>query len=83
MTFSSMVICKVSLAQLLIPMVAVQIKRKSSVYIPYVKGVSEKFKHIENQYNIRTIFKTKHTLKEFTHKNQAANRSAMDGTVHL
>jgi hypothetical protein len=33
------------------------------VYIPYVKGVSEKFKQIGNQYNIRTIFKTKHTLR--------------------
>jgi predicted GIY-YIG superfamily endonuclease len=33
------------------------------VYIPYVKGVSEKFKRTGNQYNIRTIFKTKHTLR--------------------
>jgi hypothetical protein len=32
------------------------------VYIPYVKGVSEKFKCIGN-HNIRTIFKTKHTLR--------------------
>jgi hypothetical protein len=31
------------------------------VYIPYVKGVSEKFKHIGNWYNIRTILRTKHT----------------------
>jgi hypothetical protein len=31
------------------------------VYIPYVKGVSEKFKGIGNRY-IRTIFKTRHTL---------------------
>jgi hypothetical protein len=28
-----------------------------------VKGVSEKFKYIANQYNIRTIFKTKHNLR--------------------
>jgi predicted GIY-YIG superfamily endonuclease len=28
-----------------------------------VKGVSEKFKHIGNRYNIRTIFKTRHTLR--------------------
>jgi hypothetical protein len=28
-----------------------------------VKGVSEKFKHIVNRYNIRTIFKTKQTLR--------------------
>jgi hypothetical protein len=32
-----------------------------SVYIAYVKGVSEKFKRIGNPYNIRTIIKTKHT----------------------
>jgi predicted GIY-YIG superfamily endonuclease len=34
-----------------------------SVYMPYVLGVSEKFKRIGNQYNIRTVFKTKHTLR--------------------
>jgi hypothetical protein len=28
-----------------------------------VKGVSKKFKHIGNQYNIMTIFKTKHILR--------------------
>jgi hypothetical protein len=33
------------------------------VYIPYVKGVSEKFKRIGNRYNIGTIFKTKHKLR--------------------
>jgi hypothetical protein len=33
------------------------------VYIPYVKGASEKFKRIGNRYNIRTIFKTKHELR--------------------
>jgi hypothetical protein len=38
-------------------------KPMGSVYIPYVKGVSEKFKCIGDQYNIRTIFKTKHTLR--------------------
>jgi hypothetical protein len=37
-------------------------KPLGSVYIPYVKGVLENYKHIGNQYNIRTIFKTKHTL---------------------
>jgi hypothetical protein len=35
-------------------------KPLGSVYIPYVKGVSQKFKRIGNLYNIRTIFKTKH-----------------------
>jgi hypothetical protein len=33
------------------------------MYISNVKGVSEKFKRIGNRYNIRTIFKTKYTLK--------------------
>jgi hypothetical protein len=33
------------------------------VYIPYVKRVSEKFKTTGNQYDIRMIFKTKHTLR--------------------
>jgi hypothetical protein len=33
-----------------------------SVYIPYVKGVPEKIKRTGNQYNIRTIFRTKLTL---------------------
>jgi predicted GIY-YIG superfamily endonuclease len=28
-----------------------------------VKGISDKFKRIGNRYNIRTIFKTKHTLR--------------------
>jgi hypothetical protein len=35
-----------------------------SVVIPYVKGISEKFKWIGNCYNVKTIFKTKHTLKD-------------------
>jgi hypothetical protein len=35
-------------------------KPLGSVYIPHVKGVSEKFKHIGNRYNIRMIVKTKH-----------------------
>jgi hypothetical protein len=38
-------------------------KPLGSVYIPYVKGVSEKFRRIGNSYNLRTIFRTKHTLR--------------------
>jgi hypothetical protein len=38
-------------------------KPLGSVYIPYVKGVSEKFNSIGNRYSIRKIFKTKHTLR--------------------
>jgi hypothetical protein len=43
-------------------------KPLGSVYIPHVKGVSEKFKHVGNHYNIRTIFKTKHTLRSWLKK---------------
>jgi hypothetical protein len=53
------------------------------VYIPYVKGVSEKFKCIENRCNIRMIFKpSKDTLRKI-YENEARKRSATDGTVHL
>jgi hypothetical protein len=64
------VISKVSLTRLLIPRAAViQIKEEkplASVFIPCVKGVSEKFNCIWNRYNIRTISKTEHSLYEFT-----------------
>jgi hypothetical protein len=40
-----------------------EVKSLGTVYIPYVKGVSEKFKCIENRYNIRTIFRTKHNVR--------------------
>jgi hypothetical protein len=32
------------------------------VNIPYVRGISEKFRCIGNHFNVRMIFKTKHTL---------------------
>jgi hypothetical protein len=37
---------------------------QGTVVIPYVKGNSEKFSRIRNRFNLRTIFKTKHTLRE-------------------
>jgi hypothetical protein len=40
-----------------------QSKEACTVVIPYVKGISDKFKRIGNKYNIKTIFKTKHTLR--------------------
>jgi hypothetical protein len=40
-----------------------EVKPTGSVVIPSMKGISDKFKRIGNRYNIRTIFKTKHTLK--------------------
>jgi hypothetical protein len=33
------------------------------VIIPYVRGISEKYRHIGNRFNVRTIFKTKHRLR--------------------
>jgi hypothetical protein len=38
-------------------------KALGSVIIPYVKGISEKFKRIGNRYNIRTVFRTEHSLR--------------------
>jgi hypothetical protein len=35
-----------------------EVKPIGSVVIPYVKGISEKFKQIGNSYNIKNIFKT-------------------------
>jgi hypothetical protein len=36
---------------------------QGTVVIPYVKGISEKFRRIGNRFNLRTISKTKHTLR--------------------
>jgi hypothetical protein len=36
---------------------------RGTIYISYVKGVSEKIKRIAERYKIKTIFQTKHTLK--------------------
>jgi hypothetical protein len=38
-----------------------EVKALVSVYIPYVMSISDNFKCIGNLYNIRTIFRTKHT----------------------
>jgi hypothetical protein len=39
------------------------VKPIGSVVIPYVKGISGKFKRIGKRYKIRTVFKTKHTIR--------------------
>jgi hypothetical protein len=42
-----------------------------SVIIPHIKGFSEKFKHVVNQYNIKTIFETKkNTCRGSTMRNK-------------
>jgi hypothetical protein len=40
-----------------------EVKPLGSVYISCVEGVSEKFRHIENWYNIRTLFRMKHIFR--------------------
>jgi hypothetical protein len=53
------------------------------VYIPCVRGVSEKFKHIGNLHNIRTIFKTKHTLRSSLKKTRPeSDQQQMAQCVH-
>jgi hypothetical protein len=61
----------------------VSFKPLGCVYIPYVKGVSEKFKRIANRFNVRDVLQNKTHSQEFTHENQAENRSATDGRVCL
>jgi hypothetical protein len=36
---------------------------QGSVLIPYITGTSEKFRRIGKRFNVRTIFKSKHTLR--------------------
>jgi hypothetical protein len=38
-------------------------KPLGSVYFLYMKSVSEEVKRVGNRYNVRTIFRTKHTLR--------------------
>jgi hypothetical protein len=40
-----------------------EVKPIGSVFIPHVKGISKKFRCIRYRYNIRKIFKTRHTLR--------------------
>jgi hypothetical protein len=35
----------------------------TTVVIPYVRGISEKFRRIGSRFNVRTIFLTKHALR--------------------
>jgi hypothetical protein len=69
-----MVIPKVSLTRLCKSKDSSRPKKEdkplSSVYIPYVKGVSEKFKRIGNRYNIRMIFRTNYTLRSSLMRNR-------------
>jgi hypothetical protein len=58
-------------------------KPLGTVFIPCVKDISENCKRIENRYNIRTVFKTKHALMEFTHENQTGKDSATEGVLCL
>jgi hypothetical protein len=35
---------------------------QGTVIIPYVKGITDKLRHIGNHFNVRIIFKTEHVL---------------------
>jgi hypothetical protein len=56
-------------------------KSLGPVYIPCMNYVSERFKGIRNQYNIRMIFKTKHIKSSLM--NTRPERSTTESTVHL
>jgi hypothetical protein len=47
-----------------------QSKEACTVVISNVKGISDKFKRIGNKYNIKNIFKTKHTLRNVFVRNK-------------
>jgi hypothetical protein len=36
---------------------------QGAVIILYVKGISDKFRHVGNNFSVRAIFKTKHLLQ--------------------
>jgi hypothetical protein len=38
------------------------------IHIPYIKGISEKFRRIGNQYKVKTIFKTRNSLRSLLTK---------------
>jgi hypothetical protein len=43
-------------------------RMKKMISIPYIRGISEKFKRIGERFNIKTVFKTKYTLGNFLRK---------------
>jgi hypothetical protein len=49
-------------------------KPLSSLHIPYVKGVLENLKRTGNRYDIRTILRTKHTLRVKPGRKEIRNR---------
>jgi hypothetical protein len=51
---------------------------QGTVVIPYVMGISEKFRSTENRFNIRTIFKTTHTLRGTLMKTGPVKRCPAD-----
>jgi hypothetical protein len=47
------------------------------ICIPYIRGLSEKFKRIGEKFNIKTVFKSKYTLGNFLRKTKP-NIDTMD-----
>jgi hypothetical protein len=50
---------------------------QGTIVISYVKGISEKLRRIGNRFGLRTIFKTKHTLRGTLMKTGPARRSSV------
>jgi hypothetical protein len=43
------------------------------ISIPYIRGISEKFKRTGERFNLKTLFKTKYTLGNFLRKTKPNN----------
>jgi hypothetical protein len=57
--------------------------RLSTVVIPYVKGILEKFRHIGERYNIKTVFKTRQTLRRMLTRTWSHREVQNASTVFL
>jgi hypothetical protein len=55
--------------------------QKYWVFVSETESVSDMTKYTQNQHYIRTIFKTKHTLRSSLTKSHAKKRSATDDSV--
>jgi predicted GIY-YIG superfamily endonuclease/uncharacterized protein (UPF0335 family) len=53
-----------------------------TINIPYVKGLSEKIRRIGKQYNIRTVFSSKDSLRSHLTKTKPTNQKDMKNCVY-
>jgi hypothetical protein len=54
-----------------------RLRKEKGFFAPHVKGLTEKFKRIGNRYNVRIVFRIKHTLKGSLTKTRSKNRFRM------